>query len=314
MPAPGRIRGPAVRDALQERPPGALIEVPAQYCAFYGLTHQFAAGEATVALTAGQTNISDTVVIDSTFDFYALRRAAIWSPAASGGQAKIQFKVDRELQIAGSGGGNDSVGSYLSTIGTGRYPQWFDAPLLLRGKSTFVAVAGDYQTVAAALTIRLLHAGYIRRRDPLHPRRWYAARTPWRYMADFTAEGPLGAALTASKTQSLPVPIDPDADFEIRRIIIVSDGEAKVQIKNADTRAEWFNKAVHVWLLGGTTIDADPPAGAWPFVLPEEATELIQGRGSLVVTATDLSAATNRLQVIFEGDKLKPAGGLQVAE
>jgi hypothetical protein len=295
------------------RPPGAVIERPARYRAFYGITHQFAANEATVALTAGQTNISDSVIIDSTFDFYAIARAAIWAPAASGGQAKVQIVVDRELQFAGSGGGNDSVGSYLSTIGTGRYPQYLRVPLLVGGKSTFKAILGDYQTVAAALTARLLHYGYVVRKDPLEPRRWYSEARPWRYVADFTAEGPNLAALGANKTSTLPVAIDPDADFEISKLIIVSDGEAKLQIKNADTRAEWFHRDVHVWLLGGTTIDAEPPAGAWPFKLPEEAREFVAARGSLSVRAQDLSGATNRLQVVFEGTKLYPPGGVRAA-
>jgi hypothetical protein len=293
-----------------DRPPGGAIDVPARYRSFYGITHQFAAGEATIALTAGQVNVSDTVVIDSTFDFYAIARAAIWAPAAAGGQGKVQFKIDRQLLFGGSGGGNDSVGCYLSTIGSGRYPQYLSTPLLVRGKSTFVATLGDFQTVAAALTARFLHYGYIQRRTPIVPRRWYAERRPFRYMADFTAEGPLGAAITASKTATIPVPIDPDADFEISKVIVVSDGEAKIQIKNADTRAEWFHRAAHVWLLGGTTIDAEPPAGAWPFRLPDEAREFVAARGSLSVSAQDLSAATNRLQLIFEGHKLYPPGGI----
>jgi hypothetical protein len=307
-----RRAGALTRGDLLEAPPGGMIEIPDRYRAFYGMTHQFAAGEQTLALTAGQINISDSLVIDSTFDFYALGRAAIWSPAASGGQGKIQLKIDRELQFAGAGGGNDSVGCYLSTIGTGRFPQYLAAPLLIRGKSTFVAIAGDFQTVAAALTLRTLHFGYIVRKDPVVTKRWYASRTPWRYMADFTVEGPLLAALGANKTQQIPVPIDPDGDFEVKKLIIVSDGEAKLQVKNADTRAEWFHRAVHVWLLGGTTIDADPPAGAWPFLLPDECPEFIAARGALSVTAQDLSGASNRMQVIFEGDKLKPAGGLRV--
>ncbi len=311
-PAAGRAPG-LMRGDIEERPPGAVIELPARYRAFYGVTHQFATGEAAPALTAGQQNQPDSVLIDSTFDFYALARAAIWAPAATGGQGKIQFKVDRELQFAAGGGGNDSVGSYLATIGTGRFPQYLAAPLLVRGKSSFVAVVGDFQTVPAALTVRVLHYGYIVRKEPITQRTWYHSRVPWRYMADFTAEGPLLASIPAGGQRSLPVPIDPDGDFEVRKLIIVSDGEAKIQIRNADTRADWFHRPVHVWLLGGTTINADPPAGAWPFLLPDETPEFVKARGALTVTVQDISQLANRVQVIFEGDKLKPATGLRVA-
>jgi len=312
--APGPARSPGlVRGDIQERPPGSVIEIPSRYRAFYGVTHQWALNEATAALTAGQQNVPDSVQLDAKLDFYALARVIIWSPRATGGQGKIQLYRDREQLFAGAGGGNESVGRYLSSLGVFQYPQYLSAPLPIRGRSTFKGVAGDFQTVAAALTIRMLHYGYVALRDPVVEHRWYAERVPASYMADFTAEGPLAAPIGANKTVPLSVPIDPDGDFEVRKIVIVSDGEAKIQIKNADTRAEWFHKPVHVWLLGGTTIDADPPSGAWPFLLPDETPEFIKARGALVVTAQDLSGLSNRLQVIFEGDKLKPAQGLAVS-
>ena len=76
-----------------------MIEVPALRRAFYGVTHQFASGESTGALTAGQVGASDAVKIDSTYDFVALARAAVYS-LATGGQAKVLLYRDREPTLA----------------------------------------------------------------------------------------------------------------------------------------------------------------------------------------------------------------------
>lgn len=296
------------------RPSGAAIELPARFKAFFGVTHQFAAGEAAPALTAGQTNAPDSVIIDSTYDFRAIFRAAWWSPAPAAAQCKVQFKVDRDFVFGSQQGASDLPGRFVSTLGVGQFPM----PLprggqLIRGGSNFVAIAGDFQVVPAAASLRFLHYGYTEYARPVWDRTFYADCYPFSYMADFTAQGPLGAPVGANRTVSLPVPIDNDGDFEIRKVVIVSDGDFKLQVKNVDTRIEWFNKPVFAQLLAGTDILAPIPAGAWPFRLPDECPDYVKARGSLYVTVQDVSGFNNRIQVIFDGSKLRPAGGLRPA-
>ncbi len=282
------------------------IRLPALRKAFYGVTHQWAAGETTGAIASGKTGVPDMVLIDSSFDFAVIGRTAIWSPATAD-QGKIQFKVNRSILFrGGQGGSTNDAGVYIGTIGAGRYPQTLRTPLLIEGGSTFYGIAGDFQTVAAAITLRTLHYGFIIQPDPIQSERFYDEEEYGRYTADFTVEGPNGASIGANKTQGLPVLVDPDADFEITKVVIVSDGEAKLQFKNVSRRTEWFNKAVHVWLLGGTIYGADPPAGAFPFRLPESTPELIDAGTTGYVTVQDLSNAANRVQVHFEGRRLKP--------
>lgn len=300
--------------------PRGHIEIPALSKAFMGLTHQFATGEATGQVGSGKTGVQDSALLDTSFDFFAVTRCAIWNPVAAS-QNKIMFVVNRELQFgpgAASGATTPGVGGgsvYLSTIGTGRFPQYLRAAKKIPGGSTFTAVVDDRQTVAGAATVRTLHYGWADLRRPFRSRRWYAEAQPYQYVADFTAEGPNGAAIPASGTQSLPIVVDPDWDFEITKVVIVADGEAKLQVKNVSLRTEWFNRAVHIWLLGATTIDADPPAGAWPFLLPISVPEFVDNRGSIFVTVQNLDTVnTNRVQVIFIGRKLMPPGGLRIAD
>jgi hypothetical protein len=277
--------------------------VPALWKTFYGVSHQFAAGERTVALTAGQVGAKDVVVLDGSWDFVAVARAAIWSPV-TGDQGKVMMKVNRKDLF--------DAPRYLGTVGTGRYPQYLPLPLVLHGGADFSAVVDDRQIVPAALTVRLLHFGYTVEKSPVQDARWYSEAEPWSYMADFTAEGPTGAAIAANGAMSLPIVIDPDSDNQVYKLSIISDGECKIQVKNASRHQNWFNPAsgVHNFLLGGTTFGADPPVGAWPFVLPESVPEFVTNKGALMITVADTSAATNRVQVIVDGRKLKPAGGL----
>lgn len=281
--------------------PRGHIKVPALWKTFYGVTHQFASGEKTVALTAGQLNVSDTVVMGGSVPFVIVARAGIWSPATAE-QGKIRVKANRKDLF--------SDACFLATFGTGRYPQYLPKELVLDGGADFVVTLDDRQTVTTAITARFLHYGYLRHNEPVQAARFYSEAEPWRYVADFTAEGPNAAAVTASGSISLPINIDQDGDFQVYKVTLVSDGAFKVQISNSDRHQDWFWPGpVHAQLLGGVSFGGDPSAGAWPFRLPESVPEFVSAGSSLKVAVSDISAATNRVQVIFDGRKLKPAGG-----
>lgn len=286
----------------EDRRTGHLV-VPALRKTFYGITHQFATGESTGALAASQVGLSDTVVMDGSEEFIAEARTAVWSPATAD-QVKVMVRVNRALLW--------DTPNYLATFGTGRYPFSLPSPLALKGGVDFSLVLDDRQTVAAAVTARFLHFGWHVHEQPIQEARAYATAEPWRYTADFTVEGPNGAAVVANGVTSLPVVIDPDSDFLVYKLLLISDGEFKIQIKHSSRHRDWFNKAVHNLLLAGTYFGADPPVGAWPFRLPRSVPEFVPTRDSLFVTVQDTSAAANRIQAIFEGRKLKPPGGFTV--
>jgi hypothetical protein len=290
---------------MEDRAPrGGHIKVPALWKTFYGVSHQFAAGEKTVALAAGQVGAKDVVVLDGTWDFVAVARGAIWSPV-TGDQAKVMIKENRRELF--------DTPQYLHAFGMGRYPQFIEPnPLVLHGGADFAVVLDDRQTVAAAITARLLHYGYTVHKAPVQEARWYAEAEEWSYTADFTAEGPNGAAIVANGSSDLPMNIDPDGDFQLYKLAIVSDGDCKVQILNADRHQNLFAPAsgVHSFLLQGTIFGADPTSGGWPFRLLTP--EFVKAASSLSVMVSDLSSAANRVQVIGRGRKLKPPGGLRM--
>jgi len=278
-----------------------LLCLPPRQREFYGLIHQFAAGQAQPALTGGQLNAVDTVQVDGSADFLLVGHAAM----ATSLQAKVQFDI--------SGGINfhqDKI--FLSGLGSGYFPQWIDPPRLIpRGTAAFRALVDDRQLVPAANTIRILHIGMKVLARP-RPALYYESQEPYKYLADFTDQGPTGGAIGANKALSLPVGINSDADFEIQKIAILSDGDLTLDILATSDTLSWFSRPCHTQLLGGTTIEAIGPglfSGAWPFRLPGR--KFVPAVGAIQVTATDLTGASNRAQVIFIGRKLRPPGGIQ---
>lgn len=280
--------------------PGAAIVIPPRRKHFFGLVHQLAGA---TAMTAGQVGASDQYQIMGDADFLQHATAAIWTPVATGGRVKAQFEVvPGELLF--------QQPHWLSALGTGQFPQVLAAPKRIPRGALYKMTCDDRQVVAAAASVRVLHIGERLYDDPFEPARCYATAEPFKTGIDYTAEG-LGA-LAANAVVPQPLVIGNDADFEIRRLVILALGEATIDIVSGGGKnLGWFSRACHVSLLGATDPNGDPPSGALPFRLPTPV--FLPAQASLQITVADLSGVANCVQVILLGRKLKPAGGLPLS-
>ena len=281
-------------------PPGTII-TPARRKHFFGYTHQFAAGAQTGAITAGQLGASDTIQITRDADFLRYGSVGIITPAGAG-QVKLVYQVNSGRRLS-------SKPLYIAGTLDQQFPHWLTQAERLRGGDNFIAFVDDRQAVTVAATLRVLHIGVKEFPALLEPARAYHSQEPFSYVADYTAEG-LGA-IAASKTVPTAVTIDADADFEIWKIMIVSDSQdATLDIISSYKAIGWFNTPAYLTNLGATGFNSSPSTGGWPFRLPLPV--YLPFGSALQVIATDLSAASNRMQVIFEGRKLMPPGGLPI--
>ena len=276
------------------------VMLRAQRSRFFCAIHQLD----TTEITAGIVGAANNLQIPGDSDFRILRRAAVYSSVAAG-QLKVQFEVIPGERFF-------DVPLFASALGRGGSP-WppFRQHRILPAGAQFRMIVDDRQTVAAAAALRVAHIGEKIFRVPQDPPRLYAEQRDGWYTADFTAQG-IGA-IGASATLPGAIQIRSDHDFQITHLVILCDSpEATLLIWSASPFHGWFSRACHASLLGATTFDADPPAGARPFIL---STPLwLQAKATLSVEAADLSAAANRMQVIFGGFELRPPGGLPVTD
>lgn len=262
---------------------------------FFGLVHQI------IPLASGAIRGADNVAIDGQADLLIYKQSAIYGD----GQIKVDFQLSQGTKLT-------ELPMFISALGgQGGPARILASPFLVPRGSTFTMFADDRQTVAAAQNIRVLHAGVKVFDSPFEPARVYHTVEAFDYVANFTANDSGIGALAANGTLAYPVEIASDHDFEIVKMAILADGDATVQIATTGKALEWFNRACHIALLGGTAFNASPPSGAWPFILPSPV--FVPKAGSIQVTAADLSGAANRLQVIFHGRRLKPSGGVPVS-
>jgi hypothetical protein len=264
---------------------------------FYGILHHY------LPLSSGAVDTSDSVGIDGQADVHIERQAVL----ADNLQATAQFQV-------APGQLWEDTEQFLSMYGTGQFPRVLPSPMVLPGGATFTMRAWDRQSTSAANTIRFLSIGKKVYARPFLTRRRYAVVRPFTLTANFTSTGvQQSTPLTSSgDTSQASVNVSSEWDFEIRKLVIVSDGPFTLQAQVSGKALGWFNKACHSWLLGGTYIQgAVIQAGAWPFVLP--APEHVTAGGAIQVSIADLSQSAtypNRVKIGFLGNRLYPPGGL----
>jgi len=287
-------------------PADVVLRAP-RYRHFYGLVHQYIG---TGQIAAGSLNNPDSFQIDQDADFIERATGAEFS-SLTGGELKAQFEiVPGELL--------QQFPMYVNSLGSGQLPKWWPQAGRLGGKRIprgciYKSTVDDRQAVATASTLRLAHYGFKAFATPIVGPMAYQSAEPFRYGVDYTTEGV--GALGANATNPQPVNVGIDADFEIYKLIILCDGPGTIDIisSSAFGNHAWFNRTFSLALLGATEIDADPSAGEWPFRLADLAGPVwIPGGGAIQVTVADTSGATNRVQVILEGLKLKPAMGINI--
>ncbi len=264
---------------------------------FYGLIHQLIAPN---ALAAAAIGTQDAVQIDGQANFLLHATAAVYDD----GQAKVNFVIQPDRNLF-------QVPVYIAALGIGAFPRLMAVPQIVPRAQTFTMSADDRRLVQVGVNnIRVLHIGQKVYNDPFEEAKAYRTVLPYDFVANFTANDGGAGALGANATNVFPVNVFSDSDFDIYQISIFVDGNATIQIETTGKALNWFNRACHVSLLGASVPNAAIPSGARPFKLPGPVR--VPAAGSIVTTVADISAAVNRVLVIYHGLRMKPPGGLPV--
>lgn len=266
-----------------------------QWGKYFAFQHAFTG--ATI-LASGARGSRVVLQMPGDFDFYVMKISCLADNYA--------VKVRHEITSVSEG--FETVPVYLSNFGTGRLPLQINPAWILPRNSIFTLIADDRQLIAGTNNVRVVYHGAKVSPFPLVPARRYHRAKQYIYPANFTADDDGTGALTASSQQIFTRRIDGEADFEVQKITIVSDGACQFNVQSDSDN--WFSTDLRSELFGGTTIETPPfgASGEYPFILP--APRIVSAGGYLATTVTDLSVATNRVQILYHGVRLYPAGGL----
>lgn len=265
---------------------------------FFGLVHQL------LPMSSGARDSQDAVGIDGGSDFLVERQAVL----ADSLEVTFKFLVASGLVEDGE--------QFASMFGNGQFPRVLPSPLVVPRGSVFTMQVNDRQTVAADARIRVLHIGKKLFPQAATPRRRYTTVRPYTLTANFMSSGvnqssPIAAAGGQSQAS---VSVSSEWDFEVRKLVIVSDGPFTAQFSTSGKALGWFSTNVHSSLLGGTAIEGGVyPSGCWPFVLTVP--EIVPYGHAIQVSVSDLSASIrypNRIKIGFLGNRLYPPAGLSM--
>lgn len=261
---------------------------------FFGLVHQW------TPLAASAVQTPDDIAIDGQSDVLVHARAAIYTD----GQARVRFeRVPGRME--------STVEFDVSALGSGLFPKYLPTPQLISRGSIYRALASDRQTVVAANTIRILHLAQKVYDSPFEPGKMFHGTEPFAYVADFTTQG-IGA-IAASGSLMFATPIDSEADFDVYQVSIIADFDATIEIETSGKALKWFSEPCHIGLLGASNPNAAISSGARPFRLPSPV--MVAAGGTILTTVNNLNTVNaNRVQVIYEGVKLSPPGGVPFHE
>ncbi len=276
--------------------PGRDVRRKKQHGKFFTYLHQ------KTPLLAGATADRSTVfTADGNYVAFAVQKIACLADSL---QAKILWVVTPN--------GEQFSGDpfFLTHLGGGQFPQIIHPAWLIRKNNTVTAVLDDRQTVQANNNIRIAYFGQKVQADPIVGEMRYNAAKQFIYPANFTANDSGQGALLANQVKSYTGKIDAEADFEIQKITVASDGPILIQIQvDADNL---FDTDIRSELLGGSLIDpliaGVDPSGWHPFILP--APRWLMGAAYYKVTVTNTVAAAVRAEVQLHGVRLYPAGGI----
>jgi hypothetical protein len=231
-----------------KRLPGGLWAVAPRRREFYGLVHQF------VPLAASVRGAQDNVQVDGQADFLVHATNAVYED----GQAKVQFVIQPDRNLF-------QVPVFIGALGRANFPRWMQVPALIPRAQTFSCIADDRQAVPVTNTIRILHVGQKVYDRPFEAARAYTHVNEYDFVANFTNDDGGVGPLAANGTNIAPVNVFADADFDIYKVSILSDGmrhQVGTSGKALSNSTDRARRAV-----AGTTINSGIPASAWPFKL-----------------------------------------------
>lgn len=98
--------------------------------------------------------------------------------------------------------------------------------------------------------------------------------------------------LAGNASNTYPITIETDADFEVVNICYYSTSTLTFQIKEGDRT--WFFRALDARLVAGTA--------QYPYILPVP--RIVPKNATLQITVTDTSGSSNTFNICFLGNKL----------
>lgn len=272
---------------------------------FFGILHQF------VPLASGAVASVDSVQIDGQADFLIYTQAAMFSVT---GEAKLNFQIQSDKLLM-------DVPAFGTALGAGWNPLILASPFRIPRSSAFNAIAWDRAAAPGAQNVRILHAGLKEFDRPFEPARAYHTIQPFTYWANLTADDGGGGTVGALATKQFANVVSGEYDFDIYKMIAVADGDATLQVETSGKALTWFNRACPLTLLGFNLPTAALNSNAnvalvgvqpTPFRLPRPVH--VPAAGAIITVVTDLSNATNRVQIGYHGLRLYPAGGIPIDE
>lgn len=274
---------------------------PAQYEKYFVYVHRFE------PLTAAALGVRDNVVTDGDNSEFRIRKQTVLGFVTATGAITLDDRISFEVTPLGERFQSSPMA--LSLLGSGRFP--FVIPpehLRLPRAATFTAVADSRNSGAVNTTIFVAHHGAKCYGSPVLPQRRYDRRKAWWAILDRTAQGE--GVIAANGTVTPTLLLDAESDFEVEKVVIVSDGPMLMQFQN-DTD-NWFHRPLRSELLGGSFMTGPTAAvpmvsGELPFILP--APRMVTGGGYLAAVLQNLSAVEIRAQVLLFGHRCYPAGG-----
>lgn len=301
-----RFPGGVPANVQTGQPAGRFIR-KAQNAKFFTYLHEYTPA-VTVGWVAGAVNIANSINVDGDAEFHIIKQAVLGFDELGVQQLDDTIK----FEVSPVSEGFNFTETYLSQYGSGRFPNLFGTPLVLPRTSIYTALASNRSVSGLLSTIRFAHFGAKVYRNPYIGQRVYRQQKPFTYAASYGG-GVQGAnaALPAGGTDIYTLRTDGDSDFDVKKITVVSDAPVTLQVRTDEDA--WFARPIRSELLGGSLIrnygTLGYVSGEVPFMMPVP--RLISGAGYINVQAANTDVVNpTRLQVVFWGTRLYPAGGL----
>jgi hypothetical protein len=253
---------------------------------------------------AGGSFLSFPIKIQSDADFewlktlYTFTDPRVYARFQDDSSGRRLHRSTLDLRLAAGIGVNFAALAGLANIeSTGFLPFIEPGPYTIAAGSTFTIDAADFSGLANTVRIAF-HGNKVRpgyapwERDEHGAPRGYRARVPFKLVLPVDGQT---MAVNANQTVNLAAPMDMEGDFLVHRVTGLHTGSALVQLQDGSGRDRfWSDAAVDFASLVGN--------GLYPMILPSP--RFVYRGSSIQAQIQDTSGATNRLKLIFHGEKL----------
>lgn len=232
-------------------------------------------------LSGGAPGTSQTLTVPIRADSYMVVTKMF---AYSTGAFTVQMRNDADGRYYHSPASLVQNGNIFGTL---ELPNKLLDPIVVPPNATLSFVLSDIS--GADNTVQIVLCGYRHYdfQNPPIPKKGGRQTSWFQLIFDRTLAAGEGPSQYLAK-------VDADADFLIRKLVATYTGEFTAKIADAGTSDYWSDQPQRNYNLFGTV--------QYPLVLPKP--KLIKATGSLMYELTDLSGASNTVQLVAEGIKV----------